>query len=210
MSPVCFLQQLELLCYFIISILLALLSKVRGGIFFFVFERSVVYRFFLRVCGFFQSKGNTQYIFISCFLSVPHAVLSHWAYLNHCLLNKRRVEECQSIWLTLSWMTTPAMLKVIQQNNMAQVQKQFFTDVAPRNSHQFSRRVNHKKGTASLFEMWGRGRRGRFAGQIYPARNHRETVIDCGRNQLWNTGCFGLLTGRAPLVRCLWGCKSSI
>ena len=73
-------------------------------------------------------------------------------------------------------MTTPATLKVIQQNNMVQVEKQFFTDVAPLNSHQFSWRVNHKKETVNLFEMWGRGRRGRFAYQIYAGEEHNPDV----------------------------------
>ena len=80
------------------------------------------------------------------------------------------------IWLTLSWMTTPAILKVIQQNNMVQVEKQFFTDVAPLNSHQFSRRLNHKKETVNLFEMWGRGRPCQFADQIYAGEEHSPDV----------------------------------
>lgn len=80
------------------------------------------------------------------------------------------------IWLILSWVTTPAILKVIQQNNMVQVEKQFFTDVAPLNSHQFSRRVNHKKETMNLFEMWGRGRWYQFADQIYAGEEHNPDV----------------------------------
>lgn len=130
------------------------------------------------------------------------------------------------IWLTLSWMTTPAILKVIQQNNMVQVEKQFFTDVAPLNSHQFSRRVNHKKETVNLFEMWGRGRRCQFADQFMQEKStaqmsQRLTLKqtcwqpqrDCHwlwPHQLWNAGWFRVLAVRAPLVRHLWGCRSSI
>ena len=104
------------------------------------------------------------------------------------------------IWLTLSWMTTPAILKVIQQNNMVQVEKQFFTDVAPLNSHQFSRRVNHKKETVNLFEMWGRGRRCQFADQIYAEEHNPDvTKTDIETDLLATTERLSL-TVAAPAV----------
>lgn len=119
------------------------------------------------------------------------------------------------IWLILSWVTTPAILKVIQQNNMVQVEKQFFTDVAPLNSHQFSRRVNHKKETVNLFEMWGRGRWYQFADQIYAGEEHNpdvtktdietdllattERLTDCGR-----TSCGTLAGSRCSLSGRPW------
>ena len=65
MSLLCFLQKLELLCYFIISILLVFLSNVNGGIF------SLFLRGLLYIDSFCWSAGSfRERVIASIFLSL--------------------------------------------------------------------------------------------------------------------------------------------